>query len=175
MNPLYCNCGCGRELKIAKVPSQQKRFINGHGRRRPLNVRFWSKVCKTDYCWLWTAGKNKQGYGSISNESGIQVAAPRVSWALHYGEISVGLSVLHKCDNPACVNPEHLFLGTQKDNNIDCYKKGRNPNAKLRSKIDDVYRLRQSGLSYQKIADLLGVAPYAIRLVISGGTYQWRD
>lgn len=91
---------------------------------RPLSVRFWEKVRKTESCWLWMAHKNWQGYGSI-RVGDRRVTAPRVSWELANGPIPEGMCVLHRCDNPVCVNPEHLFLGTQKDNMYDRTVKGR--------------------------------------------------
>ena len=75
-------------------------------------------------CWVWTACSNARGYGRFSYR-GTPTLAHRVSWELHRGAIPDGLSVLHKCDNPPCVRPEHLFLGTMAENNLDKCKKGR--------------------------------------------------
>ena len=86
--------------------------------------RFWAKVCKTNGCWTWTASKNPHGYGQI-RLSGKLTLAHRVSWTIHNGVIPEGLFVLHICDNPPCVRPDHLFLGTQKDNIRDAVAKKR--------------------------------------------------
>ena len=86
--------------------------------------RFWSKVNKTDTCWLWTASSRTDGYGVIGIE-GKTKSAHRVSWQLTYGDIPDGLYVCHHCDNKLCVNPNHLFLGTAKDNTQDMIQKGR--------------------------------------------------
>lgn len=75
-------------------------------------------------CWLWTASVNRKGYGRIGVGDAAALAH-RVSWELHRGPIPGGLCVLHKCDVPACVNPDHLFLGTVPDNTADCIAKGR--------------------------------------------------
>ena len=93
---------------------------------KPLEQRFWKKVNKTKNCWLWIGCISKYGYGKIG-ANGKTLLAPRVSWKIHFGQIPKGFCVLHKCDNSRCVNPKHLFLGTQADNIHDMYKKGRNP------------------------------------------------
>lgn len=90
--------------------------------------RFWSKVKKTETCWVWTAGtfKYRNGYGQFRVRRGDPPAyAHRFAWELVNGPIPQGLHVLHRCDNPPCVNPAHLFLGTQIDNYRDMVSKGR--------------------------------------------------
>jgi hypothetical protein len=99
------------------------------GRKVPLADRFWSKVHKTESCWLWTASKDSRGYGRVSYQQ-IPLLAHRVAWELAHGPIPAGdhfgtLCVCHHCDTPACVNPSHLFLGTQEDNMRDRDLKGR--------------------------------------------------
>ena len=87
--------------------------------------RFFDKINKSeDGCWLWTAGGRGTGYGAIKYNGKI-VDAHRVSWILHFGEIPEGMFICHKCDVRKCVNPDHLFIGTHKDNMQDCIKKGR--------------------------------------------------
>ena len=89
--------------------------------------RFWEKVQKkSGGCWTWLGAKNNQGYGNF-NVGGKFERAHRIAYCLSIGEVPAGLFVLHHCDNPSCVNPKHLFLGTQKDNMQDCLKKGRFP------------------------------------------------
>lgn len=84
---------------------------------------FWSHVNKTEGCWEWTGAKHPTGYGNTSLHPSHK--AHRWSYEDAYGPIQYGLSVLHHCDNPACVRPEHLFLGTQRDNIEDMIQKGR--------------------------------------------------
>jgi hypothetical protein len=87
--------------------------------------KFWNKVEMIPFhdCWEWTS-KSKDLYGRIIiNKKPIR--AHRMSWQLHYGPIPKGLFVCHKCDNPGCVRPDHLFLGTNKDNSNDRDAKGR--------------------------------------------------
>jgi hypothetical protein len=90
--------------------------------------RFWSKVQKTDGCWIWTASKRHKGYGAFcysKNGVVVQGRAHRFMWEMVYGDIPAGMFVLHRCDNPACVNPDHLWLGTNQDNVDDMMRKGR--------------------------------------------------
>ncbi len=102
----------------------------------PLETRFWNAVDKSGECWLWIANKDKNGYGKIyANRK--HARAHRVSWELHYGPIPKGLQVLHNCpsgDNPSCVNPAHLFLGTNSDNMQDKVAKGRCPRGETSGK-----------------------------------------
>jgi hypothetical protein len=102
--------------------------------RVDAKTRFWSKVSEDGPlpercpelgpCWLWTAGCSKNGYGQFSiGRQGY--STHRMAWIFTNGPVPAGISVLHRCDNPPCVNPGHLFLGTQLDNRRDCVRKGR--------------------------------------------------
>lgn len=86
--------------------------------------RFWSKVNKSDGCWMWTTGKNRSGYGMFKANKKMFISS-RLSYQLQNGEIPKGMFVCHKCDNPSCVNPDYLFLGTPQDNVDDMIAKGR--------------------------------------------------
>lgn len=97
--------------------------------KKSLLERFWMSVDKrsSDNCWEWTTSKS-HGYGIICEGPAgncTRHMAHRLSWEIHNGPIPKGLGVLHKCDNPPCVNPDHLFLGTQRDNMYDMMNKGR--------------------------------------------------
>lgn len=85
--------------------------------------RFWTKVDKTSSCWIWAAGKTPMGYGMF-NINGKNRAAHRVSVILDNRDPR-GFVVMHKCDNPSCVRPDHLIVATQKDNMMDMSRKGR--------------------------------------------------
>ena len=103
--------------------------------RSPLVERFWAKVDRSGPgpehrpelgpCWQWTASRTRAGYGKFSIRRGCFEESHRVSWRLHSGPIPDGLWVLHHCDNPPCVRPSHLFLGTNADNVADMLAKGR--------------------------------------------------
>jgi hypothetical protein len=100
----------------------------------PLERRFWNKVLKTDDCWLWTGalnapeGTRSGGYGVVGTTRPKTALAHRVAWELVNGPIPAGMVVAHRCDNRRCVNPAHLFIGTQKDNVHDMLAKGRQRN-----------------------------------------------
>lgn len=91
-----------------------------------IEGRFWNKINKgsDDECWLWTGATTKKGYGQLRVKGRI-ILSHRIAWELFYSFIPDGLKVLHTCDNPPCVNPSHLFLGTQLDNMQDMVAKGR--------------------------------------------------
>lgn len=103
------------------------------GFSKKIEDRFWKKVQKSDGCWNWIGYKTQIGYGIIvAGKLGIddsihtkRLVAHRVSYGIHYGVPDKKLFVCHKCDNPSCVRPDHLFLGTQTDNMRDCANKDR--------------------------------------------------
>jgi hypothetical protein len=138
--------------------------------------RFWSKVDKNkpDKCWEWKSYRFKKGYGGFQLRTH-NTAAHRVSWVINFGNIPDGFCVCHKCDNPSCVNPNHLFLGTVAENNKDRAKKGRsadtngerNPAAKLKNELIPIIREKsERGLSQRKIAKEFGVGKSTIARII---------
>ena len=132
---------------------------------KSLQDRFWSKVDQSKGlfdCWLWTASCSTKGYGWFCL-AGRQLHAHRVAYELAIGPIPSGFCVLHHCDNPPCVNPAHLWLGTQADNGCDMDAKGRrflpkgehNGSAKLTER--DVLAIRSDEGIYRAIAVFYGV------------------
>lgn len=94
----------------------------------PMETRFWNKVYKhDDGCWEWAGGRDKDGYGTINRPGSpsMKIRSHVYSWLLHFGPYHRSLLVCHSCDNPSCVRPDHLFLGTPRDNTLDMVAKGR--------------------------------------------------
>lgn len=161
--------------------------MSGHrvGWRGSVRERFYQRhePEPNSGCWLWTGSVDSSGYGTFRD--GRVRGAHRVAWELHVGSIPAGLCVLHRCDNPSCVNPDHLFLGTRADNNADKMRKGRDryafgPNLAKgspgvrngRAKLDEdaVRRMRElwerGGLTLDDLGARFGVgASVAFRVV----------
>ena len=142
-------------------------------------AKFWAKVQRgqLEQCWPWMGAKTRGGYGEI-NSDGSMFRAHRVAYELFYGLIPSHMSVLHRCDNPGCVNPMHLFLGTNQDNMRDCLSKGRwgtrHPGKKLnRKKALLIKKLSLQGLTRDRLAELCGVDEATVRAVLKGRTWKY--
>lgn len=185
-----CECGCGNAAPIAKQTDRSRghikgepiRFIRFH-QRRPLEARFWEKVEKAgpDDCWLWTGQLNKDGYGVLraGKVDGYRTqGAHRISFQLAGGTIPEGKSVCHTCDNPGCVNPNHLWVGSNQDNVDDSVRKGRwtrgekSGMAKLTDKDVREMRERYPAESYEAIARAFRVSKKTARSAIIGETWK---
>ena len=145
----------------------------------PEIERFWAKVVKepNSGCWLWT-GASSHGYGSLRFR-GHGCRAHRVAWELHRGAVPNGVSVLHKCDTPLCVNPDHLFLGTQADNIKDAVAKGRirrgGEAGPSKLTADQVWEIRRRlpTSTVTVLAREFSVAPASIRWIRDGKSWGW--
>lgn len=154
---------------------------SGYYKRLDTTERFSKKVQKGDYCWNWIAARNKLGYGVISYK-GRPVLAHRLSFLLFKGEIPQGYCVCHTCDNPICVKPEHLWLGTHKENMRDKALKGRarspkgeeKPNAKLtRELVKDMRNLYSTGeFSHNSLAETFNVSKATVYYVVNGKLWK---
>ncbi len=133
----------------------------------PIESRFWARVEKTDGCWIWNGPHGKRGYGNLCcgpiGNRRIE-GAHRYSWELHNGPIPNALQVLHHCDNPRCVRPDHLFLGTAQDNVDDKCQKGRcptgvnNPAAKVNERdVIEIRYLAAAQIPQVAIAEMFGI------------------
>ena len=139
----------------------------------PFPDRFWGRVDKTGDCWLWLGGKDKKGYG-MCKFSGRSQGAHRIAWQITNGTIADGLVVMHICDQPGCVNPGHLALGTNAENTADKVSKGRQArglvcvgsSAKL--SFDDVRAIRASKEQSMHLAKRYGCSEANVRAIRSG-------
>lgn len=157
---------------------------------KSLIKRFWSNVDvgKKDDCWEWTGSLDAYGYGQISEGNKTNkknYKAHRLSWMIRFGEIPENMNICHKCDNPSCMNPNHLFVGTQEDNLRDCREKGRarggsmpgekNPNSKLTERqVKDIRnRYKQGGIYQRQLGAEFGVSQAQIGLIVN--RKSWRN
>lgn len=153
-----------------------------HHSSKTVEQCFWEKVVKKEWCWEWT-GSTRYGYGYLFRQIDrkiVTISSHRISWQIHNGSIQEGMQVLHRCDNPPCTNPEHLFLGTQRDNMADKVFKGRHPKgigapqSKLTDdKIENIRRRYSSwGTTYQKLANEYCVSVCTICNIINRKTWK---
>jgi len=153
--------------------------------KKDLVERFWSKVDVrgNDECWNWTAVLNSDGYGHVKI-SGHHHGAHRVSWELAHGKIPKRMCVCHRCDNPSCVNPNHLFLATHAENMRDMAEKGRagsnggSPGEKnwssvlTESDVREIRRMLNDGIKQREIGEKFGVSRSTISAIYCG--VLWR-
>jgi hypothetical protein len=158
-------------------------------------ARFWTRVSRgsDEDCWLWTGCYMPYGYGAFWLGAN-NIGAHRVAWMIaNKTDIPDGMLICHHCDNPPCVNPKHLFLGTRGDNWRDCIAKNRCPqlkrlhppiesiprgeqhwNAKLTSdSVREIRRLASGGLSHHKIAKMFTVSGSNVSLIVQGLRWAW--
>lgn len=148
--------------------------------------RFWSRVDKSGECWIWTGAKTAAGYGEIYLD-GRMVYAHRLSSEMAEGPIPEGIFILHKCDRPDCVKPEHLFRGTHQANMDDMWAKGRgnpgrhpfgdeHPRAKVTDdQVVEIRRRRWAGESRATLAAEFGITPQYVGDLATGRSRSRAD
>lgn len=151
-----------------------------------IELRLWPRIIKDPGgCWVWQGSRGNYGYGQVIFNGRLH-RTHRVAWELTHGLIPPGVEVCHACDNPPCINPAHLFLGTHQANMADMSRKGRSPAGKKNpglqgerngfSKLTDTAvmearTLRSQGLSFSKIGAKFGVTAQAIFQALKGKTW----
>jgi hypothetical protein len=180
-NPLLAKGLC-RKHYLRKYRTGKPEGVRPNG---PLEERFWPKVNKRgpDDCWEWQASRTPRGYGQIGLGGNAKpIPAHRASYMLAHGRIPDGMHVLHSCDNPACVNPAHLRLGTHAENMRDKVERGRVPkseficrgegniNAKLNA--DLVRKARSGELSVDEVIEMTGVNRSTVNAAKRGKTWK---
>lgn len=180
---LHCQT-CGRSFsrlqsQVTGARSYCSNACRGIGLAVPISERFWRYVRKTDGCWLWLGTTDADGYG-LSWVDGKNVRAHRLSYEMAYGPIMDDRRVLHACDTPPCVRPEHLSLGTNADNVADMMAKGRQRvgeqvwKAKLTADAVLAIRARYAagGVSHLALAAEYGVAEGTVQKVLKRKTWK---
>jgi len=162
-NYQYCSQKCFGVSQRHTIKSWAKSFHSKYERTGP------------DECWEWQGARCGKGYGMTTRLGGGSIRAPRVAYDLHYlKEVPSNMQVCHHCDNPPCVNPKHLFLGTAKDNSDDKINKGRGRNLRgeaagaSKLNLDDVHCILLSSFPATKLAPIFKVSESAVRAIRQG-------
>lgn len=166
----YCMRHYAYRRRTGREPSCDNDRVEGEG---PDHFsRFWSRVdigAPTE-CWPWLGGKHESGYGQARTEAGRKTTASRMAYILTYGDISTGLIVRHRCDNPTCCNPRHLETGTYRDNTADMYKRGRagwSGRILTSEEIARIYAILDSGSTQAETAAIFGTSRNTVQRLAS--------
>jgi len=174
-----CICDCGEYLEVSTSQLGRQKHCNYSYRlpdeqyHQKLRKCFNNKYTEKNGCWEWNKFIHKHGYG-VTGYRNRSMLAHRLSWLLFKEPIPDGIDVCHHCDNPKCVNPDHLFLGTAQDNVRDCFNKKRkshkgekHPGSKITEKeILEIFRLRKMGWTHQKLADRFKITQSTISNIL---------
>lgn len=192
---------CGKKFEWYRAKKKTPRFCSGECRgkavyqwrsrrgfswkeksdeeiEKMMKICFLDRIEKTESCWIWTGSKTNRGYG-IFTITGKVMSAHRLAWKIHKGEIPNGLIIRHLCNNPICVNPDHLALGTFQDNSDDRVKAGntqkgsKNNLAKLNeSQVIEIKKLLKQGISGAEVGRRFGVTRSGINSIKNNITWK---
>lgn len=192
----YCQCGCGQktkpydrtDTKRGYVKGELARFVYRHHASTAYSIpeqlnAFWSKVAITandDLCWEWTGAKNSDGYGNFWR-NGVSIKSHQVAWMYPDYVILDGMEICHSCDNPACCNPKHLFLGSHLENLKDMEAKNRRAKGEKitvhkmtrETVIEARSKYENGNFTIAALAREYGVAHRTMTCVLRGLT--WKD
>jgi hypothetical protein len=189
-----CACGCGKETKrshstnprLGYVYGQLREYLRGHRPHGQISdlviTRFWSKANKTDSCWLWIPGPSCDGYGRFNYGRTFELSH-RFAWKVTYGPIPEGLCVCHSCDTlyeygdrtyKLCVRPDHLFVGTHRENIMDASAKGRmhpgerSGSTKITSTdVIDIRKQHSTGITPRTLSSQYGISKGQIIQIVN--------
>ena len=189
----YCHCGCGQKTSISNRTSREhgykrgepRKYLRGHKTKVPFHLSFDASG-GPDACWEWTETRTSAGYGSFGWK-GKTVLAHRFAYETRYGDIPDGMHVCHACDNPSCVNPRHLWLGTPADNMRDMSSKGRANGGRIigessrfakltEADVREIRRLHDNGeFTNRAIAKMFGVTAANVGMIVKRKTWKHVD
>ena len=173
---------CANHYRAWRVYGDPTKVVQKQVHGKSLRERFFHYTKQSAGCWEWAGSKDANGYGRL-NVGGKPILASRASFLLHHGDVPAGKCVCHKCDNPGCVNPEHLFIGTQAENVADMHTKGRARKRGLpgvthhaaKMTPEAVREIRAGGKSDAHWATHFGVSRATVHAIRTGKTWAHID